>query len=178
MKKLNSIAISAFFVFSVTLGSCELLTSKNDDCDSTKMDTPQEPVIYIKALPDLSLTLGEEAMINSDRITISGSIRKIYCSGKESGNFTYNTTFYVNSQMSANDFWLPQPYQYKFDNTKDKLVVTCNAKVFFDNGKIYESSECFGEFYYEDILLDANEFKYHIDIIFGNNLEWYEVTSK
>jgi hypothetical protein len=177
MKKFSFVVLTVFIILPVIFGSCELLTSKND-CDATKMESTQEPVVYIKALPNLSLTLGDKSMIYSDRITISGSIRKIYCSGKESGNFTYNTTFYVDNQMSVNDFWLPQPYQYKFDNTKDKLVVICHAKVFFDNGKIYESSECFGEFYYEDILLDANEFKYHIDILLSSNLQWYEVTSK
>ena len=177
MKKISFKILSIFIILFVTFGSCELLTSKNE-CDATKMEATQEPVVYIKALPNLTLKLGDQHMINSDRVTISGSIRKIYCSGKESGYFTYNTTFYVDDQMSVDDFWLPQPYQYKFDNTKDKLVVICHAKVYFDNGKIYESSEYVGDFYYEDILLDANELKYHIDVILSSNLEWYEVTSK
>jgi len=177
MKKISFEVLAVFIILSVSSSSCELLTSKND-CDATKMESTQEPVVYIKALPNLTLNLGDQNMINSDRITISGSIRKIYCSGKESGYFTYNPTFYVDDQMSVNDFWLSQPYQYKFDNTKDKLVVTCHAKVYFANGKIYESSEYFDDFYYDDILLDANELKYHIDVLLGNNLEWYEVTSK
>lgn len=177
MKKIRFKLLSVFIILPVIFGSCELLTSKND-CDATKMETMQEPVVYIKALPNLSLKLGDQYMINSDRITISGSIRKFYCSGKESGNFSFNPTFFVDPQMSVNDFWLPQPYQYKFENTKDKLVVICHAKVYFDNGKIYESSEFSKEFFYKDILLDANELKYHIDVLLSNNLEWYEVTSK
>jgi hypothetical protein len=177
MKKISFKVFSVCIILAVISGSCELLSSKND-CDATKMESPQEPVVYIKALPKLDLLLGGQAMINADRIIFSGSIRKIYCSGKESGNFTYNPTFYVDAQMSYNDFWFPQPYQYKFDNTKDKLVVVCRAKVYFDNGKIYESSEWFDEFYYEDILLDINKLKYHIDLLFGLNIEWFEVTSK
>lgn len=177
MKKISFKVFSVFIILAVISGSCELLSSKND-CDATKMDSPQEPVVYIKALPNLTMKLGDQYMLFADRILISGNIRKIYCSGKESGYFTYNPTFYVDVKMTDNDFWLPQPYQYKFDNTKDKLVVICHAKVFYDNGKIYESSECVADFYYENILLDINELKYHIDIAFGTNLEWYEVTSK
>jgi len=177
MKKNSIKLLSVFIVLLVTFGSCELLTSKND-CDATKMESTQEPVIYIKALPRLDLRLGDQYMINADRLNISGSIRKIYCSGKESGNFTFNPTLFVDNQMTVNDFWLTQPYQYKFDNTKDKLVVICRAKVYFENGQIYESSEYFGDFYFEDILLDANKLKYHIDVLLSNNLQWYEVTSR
>ena len=177
MKKIRYELLSVFIILSVTFWSCELLTSKND-CDATKMESTEEPVVYIRAQPKLDLKLGDQYVLYSDRITISGSIRKIYCSGKESGYFTFNPTFFVDPKMTTDDFWLPQPYQYKFDNTKDKLVVICHAKVYFDNGKIYESSEYTGEYFFKDIKLDINRLKYYIDVMLASNLEWYEVTSK
>ncbi len=176
MKRISLIPLWVFIVLSVTLGSCELFKEDND-CDATKMDTTEEPIIYIKALINLGQKLGDSYLINSERLVISGSIRKIYCSGKESGNFSFNPTFYISQESTVDDFFLPQPYQYKFSNTKDKLIVICHVKVYFENGNIYESSEAHADFYYEDIEYDANRMKYFIEISFVTNA-WYEVTSK
>lgn len=178
MKKISFIPLLVFIVLSATLSSCELFADKNDDCDATKMPQTEEPIIYIKTLLKLNKKLGDLYIANSDEVQITGSIRKIYCNGKESGNFTINGFLYVDEESSASDLYLAQPYQYKFDNYKDKLILICRVKVFFENGKIYESSEAFEDYFFEDIEYDANSWKYYIPIMLGDNLQWYEVTSK
>jgi len=178
MKKISGISLSVFIVLSAILCSCELLKEDND-CDATKMDAPQEPVIYLKVIIPFP-----QAMIEyntPERLLITGSIRKIYCSGKESGNFTYNPTIYVSAESFNEDntgvFVLPQPYQYKFDNTKDKLIVICRVKAYLEGGDIYESEEIYQEFFYKDIKYNANEMKHYIEIR-KDILQWFEVTSR
>lgn len=178
MKKISLIPLLVFIVLSATLSSCELFADKNEDCDATKMPQSQEPIIYIRTLLKLDKKLGDLYIANSEEVQITGSIRKIYCNGKESGNFSINGFLYVDEESSAWDLYLAQPYQYKFDNYKDKLILICRVKVFFENGKIYESSEAHEDYFFEDIQYDANSWKYYISIELGNNLDWYEVTSK
>jgi hypothetical protein len=156
--------------------SCELFSDKNDDCDDTKMEKREEPVIYLKAIIPFNNEIIE--VHTPEKVIITGSIRKIYCSGKESGNFSYTPTFFVDDKTFDRykaDFILPQPYQYKFDNTKDKLIVQCHVKVYLEDGLIYESVPIIQEFFYKDIKFDANELKNFIEIT-PFMLTWFEVT--
>ena len=178
MKNISLIPLMVFIVLSASLNSCELFNDKNDDCDATKMDKTEEPIIYIKA--SIPFAPGAIDVYHPEKVTISGSIRKIYCSGKESGNFSFNPTFFVSREdfdQNMATFNLPQPYQYKFDNTKDKLIVICRVKIYVEEGFIYESEEIYKEFFYEDLKFDFDHMKHYV-LIMPLTLQWYEVTSK
>ena len=180
MKKISLIPLLVFIVLSASLSSCELFGDKNDDCDATKMDQTEEPVIYIKvetSFPENAITF-----YTPEKVIISGSIRKIYCSGKESGYFTYSPTFFVTRDdfylTNVSNFVLPQPYQYKFANTMDKLIVMLRVKIYVEEGHIYESEEISKEFFYKDLMFDFDNMKHSVLLYGTSALQWYEVTSK
>lgn len=176
MKPVYNSFLTICIILFLSLSGCELLSDNNDDCEATKMDEPQEPIIYLKPLLQLNQELGDSYLLLGERLNISGSIRKIYCNGDESGVFSFNPTFYLSDDMTVDDFFLPQPYQYKFNNTRDKLVVISRVKVYFENGNVYESSEVSREFFYKDIKLDANLMKYYIELDLYSGVSWYDVT--
>ena len=163
------------------LCSCELLSDKNDRCDETKMDKTEEPVIRLKV--GVYRTSELEELGKPDKIVIKGSIRKVYCSVKESGNFSYNPTYIIDDEMYKEAqrigfiLTVPKLFQYKFENTKDKLIVLCRVQLHWEDELIYESGEYFNEFFYEDIKYDSKELNHYITIKPGVN-KYYQVTSE
>ncbi len=183
MKKTDNPILLLIILLLFGLSACELLSENNDDCDATKMETMEEPVIYLNFnIPISSRIIGNHTL---EKIIISGSISKIYCSGKQSGHYTYNTTFIVDSETLSHDedtfsevgsFIIPQLYKYKFENTQDRLVVLFRVKIYRDDGIIYETTEMAGEFFYNNLLFDANEMKHYVAVE-PSSMEWVEVTS-
>lgn len=176
-------ALSVFLV-ALTAG-CSLFSSKNDDCDATKMITPQEPLLYLRVLlnPEtMNTSFGNYYLKNATRLEIIGSIEKVYCSGKLSGRFTFNPSFFpveLTPVELSTGLFLPQPYQYKFDNDKDKLIVTLTLKAWFSDGKIFEPDTFAEEFYYKDLKYEANLGRNYFKIDYSNDFfTWKQVTSK
>ena len=169
----------------IMTGSCALFPDENEDCDATKMIEVREPLIYIRTVvypgmmlvdSDISYYLG-----SATKIELSGSIQKVYCSGKKSGYFTYSPNFfpqdYTEDELKAGLF-LPQPYQYKFQNDLDKLVVIITCKAWFSDGKIFETDSRSEEFFYKDIKYEVNQMRYYILLDFiDENSSWKRVTS-
>jgi hypothetical protein len=142
------------------------------------MEKQEEPIIYVKSIFYFNANMFNSD--NAEKVVISGSIRKIYCSGKESGNFSFSPTFFVDEntfEKKEASLTLPQPYQYKFDNTKDKLVLIFHVKIYMVDGTIYESAEMGGNYFYKDIKFDANLMRYILPVKSKYNIDWYEVTS-
>lgn len=179
MKKMFQLSQTLIILIFIGFTACELVSDKNDDCKDTKMDTLEEPAIILKITFPYS---SDMMMANKpEEVRISGSIRKIYCSGKESGYFTYNPTFVVDETRYDRDehnfvFLIPQIYKYKFENTNDKLIIMFRVKIFQENGRMYESQEYTNEFYYKDIKFAESSQEHYIDIIFSD-ISWFEVTS-
>ena len=72
---------------------------------------------------------------------------------------------------------MPQPYQFKFENTKDYLQLVGKLTFYFDyDGKIYESNDFYFRYYFEDIHYEPNDMKDYIQISPGV-LGFAEVTS-
>jgi hypothetical protein len=166
-------------------GSCELFSDNNEDCDATKMIELKEPIIYLRAevwpgqlAIDSDLTY---KLRNATKIEIKGSIQKVYCSGKKSGYFTYNPNFFPTAYDDAElvaGLFLPQPYQYKFENDLDKLIVIITCKAWFSDGKIFEMGTITEEFFYKDIKYEVNEMRYYFKILLSTeSTTWRRVTS-
>jgi hypothetical protein len=168
-------------MFCVTsLQSCEVLAGKNE-CEGSAMDLV-EPVIYLKARldPRVLIITPDTFLDKAEEMIITGSIQKEYCSGKLSGYFTYNPTFYpltMNLSHWENGFYFPQPYQYKFDNKEDELILLMRFKAYTTDGRIYESGEVIGRAKYADIAYDVNILRYYIMISVPGSLQWFRVTS-
>ncbi len=181
-RKLKFYPLLLLFPIMFGLYTCELISDKNDECEGTKMESTEEPVIHLKVsvpLTDKLVELGKP-----EKIIVEGSIRKIYCSGKESGNFSYNPTYFVDDEMyefAINNyknflFTIPKLFQYKFENTKDKLIVLCRVQIHWKDGLIYESGEYFEEYFFKDIKYDSNELNYYIGIR-PKVVEYFQVNS-
>ena len=173
--------LSLVVLFSIiSIQSCEMLTGK-DECEGSSMDLI-EPVIYLKiAFSAKSSEIVPGTFLNNaEEMIITGSIQKEYCDGKLSGNFTYNPTFFPQTMTSEdweNGLYFPQPYQYKFSNKEDELIVILNIKAYATDGRIYESVELVSRYKYTDINYDVNMLRKYILIYSSGNLGWIRVTS-
>ena len=172
-----------FFVFiSLSLlNTCDTLTEKNDECEKTKWATEQKPIIYLYiAVPitNCDKVNSTNATDSAMQMTCSGSITKIYCDGKVSGSFSFNTTFYP-IQMTEQELYkqgVGQAYEFKFQNDKDHLVFVGRLKAYFPGGIIWESEEINFKLYFKDIKTNPNDFEKYCHIALNPALLWYRVS--
>ena len=180
--KPNFLLLPLVALFSITgLISCNPF-DKSDECEGSEMEL-KEPIIYLRvSFADPTMILAQYTYLEvAERMIISGSIQKMYCSGKLSGYFTYGPTFFPQEMtltLLKSGFFLPQPYQYKFENKKDEILVLFRIKVYMTASEIYESDEFVMSFYYDDIKYDVNTMKYYLslDVVDPDQL-WSRVTS-
>lgn len=161
------------------LQGCEVL-NQGGDCDGNEID-PIEPVIYLRAnfsTESMHLFPAVE-LYDAEKMIITGSIQKEYCSGKLSGYFTYNPTFFPLTMTLVeltSGFYLPQPYQYKFTNKEDELIVILRIKVYLPDKTIYESGEYVRRYNHTSIKTDVNSLKSYIILDFSSNPQWVTVS--
>ena len=184
MKPISVFRFLGFFVILCTIISCEALTEKNDECEDTKMSSPEEPTIYLKLAIswDSMPTTGMMNYIShhANWATFSGTITKVYCGGKVSGSFSFNPTFYPNQmdpQTLLDGFYLPQPYVFKFENDLDYVQVIARIQYFFDkdNSK-FESLELVQKFYYKDLHYDYNLNSKYISLYIDDKMVYVKIT--
>lgn len=156
-------------------------TNSTEECEATKWDTVQEPIVsyYMKITADLECTAdGKHPISEAENLHITGSITKIYCSGEVSSEFPYNSYYYPSSDVFPYYFKVGQAYQFKFENDKDYLFVLIRIKANFSDGTMYESTDMTFNIYYSTLLLNINTGgRYFIQIINSGDLEWAQVTS-
>jgi len=162
-----------------------VFSDNNEDCDATKMVVTEEPLIYIRTvLPSDKINVDSDIsykLPDATHLQISGSIQKVYCSGKKSGYFSFSHNIYPGDYTSVeleSGVFMLQPYQYKFQNDKDKLIVIITYKAWFNDGKIFESHTFTDEFFFKDIRYEGSQMKYYIKLDdHKDNSQWREVTS-
>jgi hypothetical protein len=180
MDTYHSLKPILFLMLALSMIACDVFTDKNDDCEATKMAERQSPTIYLKLLVRND-TISDSLFIHyATKATFSGTITKVYCDGTVSSTFSYNPTFYpvdMDYIYLNSGFYLDQPYQFNFDNDKDYLLVVASLKVWFPNGKIYESEQATRRYYYKDVLFDVNQLIKFIFIPFGKG-NYFAVSSK
>ena len=179
----HSITLLLFFV-SISiflLNTCDTIPEQNDECEKTKWAAVQEPTIYLYiAVPITYCDKGNNrnATDSATQMICSGSITKIYCGGKVSGSFNFNTTFYP-IQMTEEELYkqqVGQAYIFKFQNDNDYLVFVGRLKAFFPGGIIWESEEINFKLYYKDIKTNPNDFEKYCHIALNPALLWYRVS--
>ena len=180
MKALIKLGMFFCFITLLTMDSCAWLTG--DKCDDTLI-TPREPTIYLK----LSITDDSPPDINhlttqAKSALFIGSITKFYCGGKRSGSFSFNHTLFLSKDYTKEflkeGVFLNQPYEFKFENSEDYLEVLTSIKLYFNDGKIFESTAEVTKYYYMNIKYDVNRMDDYIILGLPYVPKWREVTSK
>lgn len=171
MKRVRFSLMLVVVFFLTCINSCELFPDFNDDCDATKMIDVKEPIIYLRpVLPPGSMNIDSDLtrkLANATHVQVSGSIQKIYCNGKKSGYFDFSPNLYPGDYTEAeltSGLFLPQPYQYKFQNDLDKLLVIVTYKAWFSDGAIFESHTFTDDYFFKDIKYEVNQIKYYIQL--------------
>jgi hypothetical protein len=171
-------------VIFIGFSGCDAVREKDNQCEPTKMTPMEEPTLYLKmTLEDDKLIksdFGDTSVFMADRIEISGSVTKIYCSGVVSSKFTFNTGFYPKSydyDFSEGEK-IGQLYQFKFENTLDYILVEARVKAFLPGGRIFETDELIKKVYFKDLLNDMwmNQKYYLFRFPPDHSVKWFEVT--
>ena len=185
MKPSAVFRLLGLFIMLCMMISCEEKTEKNDECDETRMSSPQNPTIYLKlAIAWDSMPTASMMNYISHHATwamFSGTITKVYCGGKVSSTFSFSPTFYP-AEMAPdelmNGFYLPQPYQFKFENDLDYVHVIARIKYYFDKDlSTFESLEMSQRFYFKDLHYDYNLNSHYISLYVGDNMVYVRVSN-
>lgn len=181
MKLSKSLLVFLVFVSFFLLIACDTLTETNDECEKTKWSVVEEPIIYLYIAVPITYCNKINNINATDSATqmiCSGSITKVYCDGKVSGSFSFNTNFYP-IQMTEAELYkqrVGQAYQFKFQNDKDYLVFVGRLKAYFPGGIIWESEEINFKLYFKDIKTNPNDFEKYCHIALNPALLWYRVS--
>lgn len=174
MKNKILILLSAF---SLLTFSC--VVEEQDACKETEMPVVQEPVIYIAlALDNDVMPHLNDTLYNASELNVNGRITKIYCGGEVSGSFTFNPSFNLASiaeQDIYDGFYLPQPYQFKFENDEDYVQLDMQLTLVFGDGHEYESPAFTINYHYSDLLFDVDYFQKYIKIEIPAGTEWVQL---
>jgi len=169
-------------VFMLTMGGCDLLKGKNDDCDATAYAVTEEPIIYLylKLGTQIEGPDAEHILTHTYKTIFSGTIMKVYCDGKESGRYTYDKVFYPAGMPRSTlygGFYLEQPYQYKFQNELDYVIVIGHLKMYFSDGKIYEDmDELTQKYFLSDVSYYALSSQHYVEVNYPRVEHWVEVS--
>jgi hypothetical protein len=180
MKKYQVLGMAVLLLTLLAFTTCDVFTDKNDECEATKMPQRETPTVYLKLLLRND-TIADSLYVHyATKATFSGTITKVYCDGTVSSTFSYSPTFFpvdMDYIPLNSGFYLDQPYQFNFDNDKDYLLIMAKLKVWFPNGKIYESEDVTRRYYYKDVAFDVNLLQKYIFIPFGKG-NYFAVSSK
>jgi hypothetical protein len=96
-------------------------------------------------------------------MTLTGFIMKYYCSEEASGSFDFNTTLSLNNgSIPLNLVKIGGPYQFKFQNDKDRVEVRCRLRASFADGAVFETKDIWDQYFYPDIKYYVNAFEKYV----------------
>jgi len=164
----------------LTTSSCELF-NKNDDCKGNEMETMMEPVIHLRVnyanLPAPDDLHNPRSM--SVGFHFTGSIKKFYCNGNESGGFQIfqiMLTDDADTDRTGKEVYIRKPYQFKFHNYNDYIRVIGDLEFWYYESRTFTTLISFAkDFYYKDIKLDVHELRNYIELEFGSDNKLVEI---
>ena len=180
MKTLIKLALLGCFTILLTMDACEFLTGNK--CDDTTIDF-DEPIIYLRLhITDALSPDNDHLTTDADKAVFVGKIQKIYCGGDYSDGFAFDHTLYLSKDYTKEylneGIFLDQPYQFKFTNSEDILAVLTTIKLYFKDGKIFNSAAGGDNYKHEDIKYDYNRMDKYIDLYLPEPRGWYQGQSK
>ena len=160
------------------IDGCALFPDTDDECLKNNWETIQEPIINVRMTSNLVTFTDDMTQYNisqASSMIITGTITKIYCTGKESG------TFPVEAQIMPSGGAIPLtnvkiggPYQYKFQNDEDRVELRFKVRWTFPDGKIFETKPLWDFFSYSDIRLNVSSMENYVLYTLGS----YETLTK
>jgi hypothetical protein len=166
MKFKTLIQLASVMTIILMIDGCALFPDVDDECLKNNWEAAKEPIIYVRmtsSLVTFTHDMTQYDMSLASSMTVTGTISKVYCSGKESG------TFPVEAQILPSGGAIPLtnvkiggPYQFKFQNDEDRVELRFKLRVTFPDGKIFETNDLWDSFFYNDIRLNANNLEYYV----------------
>lgn len=159
-------ASTSLLAFILLIDGCALFEDTDDGCLKNNWEIAQEPIIYVRMTSNLVTFddgMTQYNLTQASSMTVTGTITKIYCTGKSSG------TFPIDAQIMPSGGAIPLanvriggPYQYKFQNDEDRVEVRFTLRVTFPDGKTFETKSLWDFFSYSNIRLNANSLEYYV----------------
>ena len=176
LKVLGTITIITFSF----LYGCSTNDATEDECEATKWETTQEPMVYyyISMIPGIQCGAYDDTIHIVDKaetLELTGSITKVYCSGEYSSTFPYNSVYYPEDGKYVATK-LGQAYQFKFQNDKDHLIVKYKIKANFSDGQSYQGRELSTTLYFKNLSINTTTgAHYYTDDIYNGTIVWLRV---
>jgi hypothetical protein len=166
MKTKTLTTMASLLAFILLIDGCALFPDTDDECLKNNWETAQEPIIYVRMTSDL-VTFTDDMtqydLTQASSMTVTGTITKIYCTGKESGTFPVEALIMPSGgAIPLANVKIGGPYQYKFQNDEDRVELRFKIRVTFPDGKIFETKDLWDSFTYSNIKLNANNLEYYV----------------
>lgn len=160
------------------LNGCDILPEKNDDCNQTKwkeeIEVLVQPVFFVY-VTDVATGY---SLSSATKLTFSGSIQRVFCSGDSGFKTSFANTFSDNElSIYVYQSFTGDITKFYFENDKDHLNVIWRLKVYFKDGSIFETDELIQNVYYKDINYNTNSYRYKYFELFLNEVEWHAVSN-
>ncbi len=180
MKKKLQYGIVIVTVAILSATGCSLFPDEDNKCLKDNWDTPEEPIIFIRLTSQVTTFQSDFVTYDlsmASSIAVSGTIHKIYCTGKLSGMFEFDSNLYPSSgAIPLVNVRVGGPFQYKFQNDEDHVSVSLTLKATFPDGKVFESVRQGNDFYYNNIKFQANDLEYYVLLVTSPNMTFTKVS--
>lgn len=166
MKSKSLIPLATILVIILMIDGCALFPDFDDECTKNNWETVQEPIINVRMTSSLVTFYHDVTQYDisqASSMSVTGTITKIYCSGRLSGTFPVEAQIMPSGgAIPLNNVKIGGPYQFKFQNDEDQVQLIFKMRVTFPDGKIFETTDLMESFYYKDIRLNANSLEYYV----------------
>ena len=178
MNKFMMNAMQLFLValmLTFTISGCQKDKS-SEACSLTELPSTLNFNVTPK-LRVLGSDIPYEELKEALEIKFAGSIRKYYCSGHQSGEFVYNSTFdpwAIEQNLWTGGFFVGKAYGFDFQNSEDYLYPTITLTAVFASGHTFRA-QINTLVYKDDIYTDIDYLKEFFYIDVTNSTTWTEV---
>ncbi len=159
----------------VLTAACDILPGNNEDCDATKWEDEYEVVVQPKFFIYVTDVASGYSLSSANKLTFSGSIQRVMCSGDSGFKAAFTNTFSGNQlSIYVYQVFTGNLTKFYFGNDKDHLNVIWRVKAYFPDGSIFETDELIQNVYYKNIFYnDSSSYKYFE--LYLNDARWYAV---
>ena len=149
------------------------------DCEPTKFEANKNLTVHGKLIVDnIQLPLNHK-LYDAVKLSVTGNSTLLGCDG----SYSASTQFGKNIPLSIYDettigkgFYLDQPAEYTFTNSKDYILVLCKLKATFADSLKYESDEMALSYRFTELKYDTAATVYYYPLVPVSGTHWYAVS--
>jgi len=178
----NTLLAGTFMMVMVLLVTAACLNTDevSTDCEPTKLETNQNLTVYGKlTLDNMQLPLNHK-LYDAVKLSVTGNSTLLGCDG----SYSASTQFEKNIPLSIYDettirkgFYLDQPADYTFTNSKDYILVLCKLKATFADSLKYESDEMALSYRFTELKYDTAATVTYYPLVPVSGTHWYAVSN-